>query len=302
VRNHLVGHLVARGKADERFVFMTGDLGFGVVEPLEALGPRFVNAGIAEANMVSMAASLAASGLRPWCYSIVPFMTVRCIEQIRNDVCYERRAVHLVGIGGGYSYGTLGPTHHALEDASMLAAIPHLTIASPSTLAELDVLFGLLVEHDEAVYWRIDREDGPRVDGGGFGLGDVVRYRDGRDVVFVTSGSILANVLAAADQLAAEGIHATVLSVPCLAPFPVDSLVEHLDGRPVVSVFEGFEGNPLEVGVLSAAVRSRTAGVFTANAGRSFARSVGSTEHLRTRVGLDATTLARRARDLLSPA
>ena len=102
---------------DPTLAFLTGDLGFMALEPVrDALGTRFLNAGVAEQNMISVAAGLARTGLRPWAYSIAPFLYARPFEQVRNDVCLHRLPVRLVGNGGGYGYGVMGATHHALED------------------------------------------------------------------------------------------------------------------------------------------------------------------------------------------
>src|SRR5882757_10052589 len=102
---------------DNSVIFLTGDLGYKALEPLrDRMGRRFINAGVAEQNMISVAAGLARSGLRPWTYSIAPFIYARPFEQIRNDVCLHDLPVRLVGNGGGYGYGVMGATHHALED------------------------------------------------------------------------------------------------------------------------------------------------------------------------------------------
>src|SRR6478735_9494086 len=106
---------------DQSGLFITGDLGFNAFEGLAAkLGKRFINAGVAEQSMMGLAAGFALTGLRPWVYSIAPFATYRCLEQIRNDVCLQQLPVRIVGNGGGYSYGIMGPSHHALEDLAVL--------------------------------------------------------------------------------------------------------------------------------------------------------------------------------------
>lgn len=113
-------------------LFITGDLGFNAFEALvEQHGKRFLNAGVAEQNMVGIAAGMALSGFQPWIYSIAPFVTYRCLEQIRNDVCLHKLPVRLVGNGGGYTYGIMGSTHHALEDIAVLKALPNLTLYFP---------------------------------------------------------------------------------------------------------------------------------------------------------------------------
>ena len=119
--------------ADSSVIFLTGDLGFRALEPLrDRMGARFITAGVAEQNMVSVAAGLARSGLKPWAYSIAPFIYARPYEQIRNDVCLHDLPVRLVGNGGGYGYGVMGATHHALEDYGSLLALQNITVFVPA--------------------------------------------------------------------------------------------------------------------------------------------------------------------------
>jgi transketolase len=131
MRKQLCDALVARASRPE-MIFLTGDLGFMALEPLiEAMGDRFINAGIAEQNMVSVAAALARENLDPWVYSIAPFCYARPFEQIRNDVTFHALPVKLIGNGGGYGYGVMGPTHHAIEDYGVLLALPNMRVFIP---------------------------------------------------------------------------------------------------------------------------------------------------------------------------
>lgn len=117
---------------DPRSVFITGDLGYGAFEELAArLGTRFLNAGVAEQNMMGVAAGAALTGLRPWVYSIAPFATYRCLEQIRNDICLHDLPVRIAGNGGGFTYGIMGSTHHALEDLAVLKSLPNMRLFFP---------------------------------------------------------------------------------------------------------------------------------------------------------------------------
>lgn len=117
---------------DLNSIFITGDLGFNALEGIAKMsGKRFLNAGVAEQNMMGLAAGIALTGYKPWVYSIAPFVTYRCLEQIRNDVCLHNLPVRIVGNGGGYTYGVLGSTHHALEDFAVLKALPNLTLYFP---------------------------------------------------------------------------------------------------------------------------------------------------------------------------
>lgn len=144
-------------------VFLTGDLGYRALEPLrDALGPRFINAGIAEQNMVSVAAGLARQGLRPWVYSIAPFVYARPFEQIRNDICLHKLPVVLVGNGGGYGYGVMGSTHHALEDYGVLLTLSELDVFTPAFDSDLATLIPLLCETQQPSYLRLGLGEQPR--------------------------------------------------------------------------------------------------------------------------------------------
>jgi transketolase len=132
MRTELCTALVARSQRPD-MVFLTGDLGFMALEPLrDSLGDRFINCGVAEQNMVTVAAGLAQEGLDVWVYSIAPFCYARAFEQIRNDVCFHALPVRLLGNGGGYGYGVMGPTHHALEDYGILLTLPGMGAYVPA--------------------------------------------------------------------------------------------------------------------------------------------------------------------------
>ncbi len=145
-----------------QFVFLSGDLGFSALEPLvAALGKRFINAGVAEQNMVSASAGLARSGLRPWAYSIAPFIYARPFEQVRNDVCLHGLPVVLVGNGGGYGYGVMGATHHALEDYGILCTLPSLRVYLPAFDSDVPQVIQRLFEIDHPAYLRLGNADAP---------------------------------------------------------------------------------------------------------------------------------------------
>jgi len=144
------------------FVFLTGDLGFQALEPLkEAAGPRFINAGIAEQNMVSVAAGMARTGLRPWVYSIAPFCYARPFEQIRNDVCLHHLPVQLVGNGGGFGYGPMGATHHAIEDYGVLLALQNLQVWVPAFAEDVEPIVASMAKSDSPGYLRLGRSEKP---------------------------------------------------------------------------------------------------------------------------------------------
>ena len=147
---------------DPTCIFLTGDLGFKALEPLrEALGTRFINAGVAEQNMVSVGAGLARAGLRPWVYSIAPFVYARPFEQIRNDICFHDLPVKLVGNGGGYGYGVMGATHHALEDYGALLSLPNLHTFIPAFGVDVSALVSYLARFEHPAYLRLGLAEEP---------------------------------------------------------------------------------------------------------------------------------------------
>ncbi len=162
MRKQFCDALVARA-AEPELVFLTGDLGFMALEPLAAaLGERFINAGVSEQNMISVAAAMAKQGLRPWAYSIAPFCYARPFEQIRNDIALHDLPVRLVGNGGGYGYGVMGPTHHAIEDYGVLLTLPALRVFAPSFDEDLDGAVAAASRYPSCSYLRLGRGEGPR--------------------------------------------------------------------------------------------------------------------------------------------
>ncbi len=158
MRNLFVAAITEAAKNDERIVFLSGDLGFKALEPLrDSLGPRFINTGVAEQNMVSVAAGMASKGFRPWVYSITPFITLRPYEQLRNDVCLHKLPVRVVGNGGGFGYGIMGATHHALEDIACMSLLPHMQIAVPAFAEDVADSVQWAAAHPGPIYLRLGK-------------------------------------------------------------------------------------------------------------------------------------------------
>jgi transketolase len=154
---------LVKNAAGPEFVFLTGDLGYKALEPLrDAMGKRFINAGVAEQNMICVAAGLAKAGLRPWAYSIAPFLYARPFEQIRNDVCLPDLPVVLVGNGGGYGYGVMGSTHHALEDYGALLSLPNINVFIPAFDSDVETMIDRLMETSHPAYLRLGLSEEPR--------------------------------------------------------------------------------------------------------------------------------------------
>ena len=144
--------------------FLTADLGYSVLEGLEADFPkRFLNVGVAEQNMIGIAAGLALNGKVPFVYSIIPFVTLRCLEQIRDDICYHNLNVNIIGVGTGLSYGILGSTHFALEDIGIMRSLANMTVISPTDAIEASLATEAVYYYKKPVYMRIGKKEEPQV-------------------------------------------------------------------------------------------------------------------------------------------
>lgn len=215
---------------DERIWLLTGDLGFSVLEPFrEAFPSRYVNVGVAEQNMTGIAAGLARSGKIVFTYSIANFPTLRCLEQIRNDVCYHNGNVKIIAVGGGYAYGAQGYTHHGLEDLAIMRSLPGMTVMAPGDPAEARLTAEAVAAHDGPCYVRLGKTGEPRVHPHDppFAIGRAITVRPGTDVTLIATGSMLKDTLTAAEQLAADDeISAAVVSMHTLKPLD-ESAVLH---------------------------------------------------------------------------
>lgn len=187
--------------ADESVVFITGDLGYNALENLqEKLGKRFINAGVAEQNMVGVAAGMAYKGYKVFCYSIAPFVVYRCLEQFRNDACLHNLPVFLVGNGGGYGYGIMGSTHHAIEDLACLSSLQNVKTWIPAFSDEVEPVLTQILQEKRPAYLRLGV--GPLTPQGAELSGSLKRINHSVNVptAIVALGPIVANVLKALTQ------------------------------------------------------------------------------------------------------
>jgi transketolase len=221
MRDAFIDELTSLAEKDPTIMLLTGDLGFGVLtEYAERFPSQFINVGVAEQNMSGLAAGLALEGYKVYTYSIANFTTLRCLEQIRNDICYHDANVTLVSVGAGFSYGQLGMSHFATEDLAILRALPNMMVVAPSDPWEAKVLTRQMAALPGPKYLRIDKGAGgseENVADVSLGKGRVVR--EGSDITIVSLGAILSEALKAAESLASMGINARVLSINTLKPF-----------------------------------------------------------------------------------
>lgn len=209
---------------DERVIFLTGDLGFGVFDEIIARFPkRYINVGVAEAQLVNCAAGLALDGWRPLVYSIASFMTGRAFEQIRVSIGYHQLPVIVIGAGGGYTYATSGVTHHAREDFALMSLVPGMAVIAPGDPREVEVLLPKLVERNGPSYMRVGRFGEPMLDADApieVGCGRIVR--EGSRVAILTIAGSVIQAVEAWGKLAQQGLAPIICHFHTLVPFDAE--------------------------------------------------------------------------------
>jgi len=228
MRAAFIRALLDLAERDDRIYLVVGDLGYSIVEPFVARFPaRFLNVGVAEQNMTGIAAGMALCGKVVFTYSIANFPTLRCVEQIRNDVCYHNADVKIVSVGGGLGYGALGITHHATEDIAVMRALPHTVVVAPGDPIEAELATRAVVEQPGPCYLRLGKSGEPRIHQPGvdFSLGKAITVREGDDLCLIATGSMLSSAVKVAELLSRDGIQARVLSMHTIKPLDTEAVL-----------------------------------------------------------------------------
>ncbi|MGA2255754.1 MAG: transketolase C-terminal domain-containing protein [Thermoguttaceae bacterium] len=228
MRTTFIQTLTELAARDPRITLIAGDLGFGVVIDFARRFPsQFLNAGVAEQNMTGVAAGMALAGRIVFTYSIANFPTLRCLEQIRNDICYHRANVTVVAVGCGFAYGALGMTHHATEDLAILRSLPEMAVIAPADPAETMAAVRAAAAGIGPVYLRLGRAGEPAVHPGpiDWQLGKAITVRDGGDLTLISTGGMLATSMAVAKALAEAGTSARVLSMHTVKPLDMEAIL-----------------------------------------------------------------------------
>jgi transketolase len=220
MRTAFIEELSRQARHDPRVFLVVGDLGFSVVESFAAEFPdRFINAGVAEQNMTAVAAGLASEGYHVFTYSIGNFPTLRCLEQIRNDIAYHKLPVTVVSVGGGVAYGNMGYSHHAVQDISALRCLPNMTVLSPADPRETIRCVQFALTRSAPSYLRLGKAGEPELHPDMDIRTGPLEIRSGNaPLAVVATGSVLQSAMAAAEALAQRGISLTVYSCPVIAP------------------------------------------------------------------------------------
>ncbi len=294
--------LVDIARDDERIFMILADIGYGEIEPFrEAFPERWYNCGVAEQNMTGVACGVAMEGNIAITYSIANFPTLRCLEQIRNDVCYHNANVKIVIIGGGLAYGALGVSHQATEDIAIMRSLPNMVVVCPADFAEAEAATHAMIAHDGPVYYRCGYKQEPAIHAGpiDFQFGKALQVREGRDLTFIFTGTIGNQVVPAAAQLAAEGLSCRVISMHTVKPIDEQAVLAAATETGGIVVVEehqihgGLGGAVAEVLCRACAVPARFLSIALPD---EYVSKVGSHEWLLEQYGLSAPAIVRRVK------
>lgn len=305
MRDTFVRTLIGLAKENKNIELITGDLGFGVLKPYwEQCPDQFTNAGIAEQNMTSVAAGMALEGKVVFTYSIGNFPTLRCLEQIRNDCAYHDANVKIVCVGGGYSYGSLGMSHHATEDIAILRSLPNVAVLCPADLVEAEEATKAIAEYPGTVYLRLGRGGEKRIHDSipDFEIGKAIKVRSGEKVAIFSTGAIFEEITEALRLLEEKDIHPEVYTFPTVKPIDRDVINKCADNFDLIVTCEehnlsaGFGAAVAEV----MSEKQRKAKLLRLGINDSYCCSVGSQKYLRKQNGLDAENIADKIIDSLN--
>jgi transketolase len=290
MRDAFIRELEVQARLEPRVFLLTGDLGFGVVEEFSREFPnQFLNAGVAEQNMMGLAAGLADSGMLPFVYSIANFPTFRCLEQIRNDVCYPELPVTIVSIGAGLAYGSLGYSHHAVEDLSVMRSLPGMRVISPCDPNEVKAAVRFILNDPAPTYLRLGKNGEPSLQiTERTTLGGTCTLREGSGLLILTTGAISNDVLRMVSRSTKPAImSAQVVSIPIVKPMDL-SLINYDEFDHIVSVEEHSI-----VGGLNSAIyeylrdRNESRRILAIGLEDAIRHYAGSAEHLKLKSHLD---------------
>ena len=291
---------------DRHLMLLSGDLGFKVFDIFRGKYPgQFLNMGVAESHMISVAAGLALEGKRPVVYSIAPFLIMRPYEQIRNDICFHQASVILVGAGGGFSYGANGASHHALTDVALMRALPEMNVFTPADDYETKWCVETAYSQKNPAYIRLGRNVAPSIHSQVLRGKDIERgvlLNDGDEIGILVSGFILPNAYQAARELMKRGYSVRLISFPLIKPLSEDLVEETFEQCSWVFTVEehhligGFSGAVMEVAM---AKRLPLEKLCPIAAQETAIYETGSHDYLRRKAGLSSESIVCRIENFI---
>ena len=304
MRNSFAKKFTELAKNNHDLVLLSGDIGNRLFDELRTTRPnQFINCGIAEASMMGIAAGLAQSGLQPVVYTIAPFTTTRCLEQIKIDVCYQNVPVIIIGTGSGLSYASLGPTHHSLEDFAILKSFPEIKILAPWDPFSLENLLKFTICEKKPTYIRIGKKGEqnltllPTPS-----IGKNLTLFQGKGVCLMATGTICREVLIAKEKLNSEGIFPEIVFAHSVKPLDM----EHLNYlvkkfKTIITIEEHFVSGGFGESILSNInLISNNTKVLNIGAQSEFMHTIGSYEYAKKYYGIDSESILNAVKQFLS--
>ena len=290
---------------DRNLWLLTGDLGFSVLEGFMKNFPKqYLNMGVAEQNMIGVAAGLALSGKTVFVYSIIPFVTLRPYEQIRNDICMQNANVKLVGVGEGFSYSQLGPTHHSIEDIAAMRSLPNMIVVCPGDPWEAEKATQAISKIKKPAYLRLGKKGEPRLHkkDAKFSIGKGILMEEGADLTILATGSMLENAVVVWKNLQKRGLAGRLISMHTIKPMDKELVIESAKKtRAIFTIEEHSLFGGLGSAVCEAAVscESRHAKIKCFAAPDKIIKEAGSHEYLREAAGLSVNRITKEIRQYL---
>jgi len=305
MRDAFIRVLLEHAVSDSDIFLITGDLGFKVLDKYrEELPNQFLNIGIAEQNMAGVAAGLALEGRKVFIYSIGNFPVMRCLEHIRNDIAYHNANVKIVSVGGGFSYGSLGVSHHATEDLSIMRSIPNIFLTAPGDVYETEEIVKFFIKNNTPGYLRLDKSL-PKVETQGLGnfeFGKARVLQEGNDISLLTTGGALSIGLEVAQFLQKQGIESRVLSIHSLKPIDVNSILKAAkDTKGVFTIEENVVEGGLGGAVAEVCIENSVLpkSFYRFGLYNKFCSAVGSQKYLRKHCGIDSKSISDKIKELI---
>lgn len=307
MRNAAIKALTELAKNNKDVILLSGDLGYGVLDNFRDKFPnQYFNAGICEQNMASMASGLALEGKSVYIYSIGNFPTLRCIEQIRNDICYHDANVTIIAVGGGFAYGSLGMSHHATEDIAVMRSLPNMRVFTPADAIEAQMVVHKAAEIQKPCYIRLNKGGEPLIHSAidalkEYKIGDAISLLQGDDVCLMVAGAIAGEAIKASKELEKAGISAAVYSFPSVKPIDEKVIRKCAERYPYIITIEehniigGFGSAVAEV---VAGLRGK-AGVIRVGLQDTYSGLVGSQSYLRHVYGMDSNAIVKKVKETM---
>ena len=289
---------------DERIFLITPDIGYSVLEVFRDEFPeRYLNVGVAEQNSVSIAAGMALSGLIPYVYTINPFVCMRPFEQIRLDVAYMNTNVRLVGVGGGFSYGAAGATHHTLEDIAIMRVLPNMTVICPGDPWEVDKAVIESVNYKGPIFLRLGKQGEPLINDteAEYKIGKAIRIKEGEDITLISTGNTLEIADTVTEKLKNKNIKASLISMHTVKPLDENAVMEILKkGKPVFTLEEHSLIGGLGSAVADIIAQSDFNPVFRKfGTEDKFSHYVGGHDYIREKFGLTSEKITENILNVL---